>query len=177
MFLKVKPGSRVPGQAESEKPFIRPDSGRARRPRVRLSNDFSRSDAQCRCAEMVWRFWCRSATAGLRIGPLKQLRHDGHTLRHTPPRYTPLRLSMFIEAPRAAIDAVMVWPRSGAPPGRQRLAASVQDRTASQRRRAASPRGIGSDCARRPRCRASGGRHVAVRRAPSRINLQRAAFD
>ena len=38
----------------------------------------------------------------LRIGlPLQSL-HDGHTLRHTP-----LRLSVFIEAPRAAIEAVM----------------------------------------------------------------------
>ncbi len=38
----------------------------------------------------------------LRIGlPLQSL-HDGHTLRHTP-----LRLSVFIEAPRTAIDAVM----------------------------------------------------------------------
>ncbi len=38
----------------------------------------------------------------LRIGlPLQSL-HDGHTLRHTP-----LRLSVFIEAPQAAIDSVM----------------------------------------------------------------------
>ena len=38
----------------------------------------------------------------LRIGlPLQSL-HDGHTLRHTP-----LRLSVFIEAPQAAIDAVI----------------------------------------------------------------------
>jgi uncharacterized protein len=33
--------------------------------------------------------------------PIQSL-HDGHTMRHTP-----LRLSVFIEAPRAAIDAVM----------------------------------------------------------------------
>ena len=38
----------------------------------------------------------------LRIGLPMQSLHDGHTLRHTP-----LRLSVFIEAPRAAIDAVM----------------------------------------------------------------------
>jgi uncharacterized protein YbcC (UPF0753/DUF2309 family) len=38
----------------------------------------------------------------LRIGlPLQSL-HDGHTLRHTP-----LRLSVFIEAPREAIDSVI----------------------------------------------------------------------
>ena len=38
----------------------------------------------------------------LRIGlPLQSL-HDGHTLRHTP-----LRLSVFIEAPQAALDSVM----------------------------------------------------------------------
>ncbi len=38
----------------------------------------------------------------LRIGLPMQSLHDGHTLRHTP-----LRLSVFIEAPRASIDAVM----------------------------------------------------------------------
>ncbi len=38
----------------------------------------------------------------LRIGLPMQALHDGHTLRHTP-----LRLSVFIEAPRAAIDTVM----------------------------------------------------------------------
>ena len=38
----------------------------------------------------------------LRIGLPIQSLHDGHTLRHTP-----LRLSVFIEAPRTAIDAVM----------------------------------------------------------------------
>ena len=38
----------------------------------------------------------------LRIGLPMQSLHDGHTLRHTP-----LRLSVFIEAPRAAIDTVM----------------------------------------------------------------------
>ena len=38
----------------------------------------------------------------LRIGLPVQSLHDGRTLRHTP-----LRLSVFIEAPRAAIDAVM----------------------------------------------------------------------
>ena len=38
----------------------------------------------------------------LRIGLPTQSLHDGHTLRHTP-----LRLSVFIEAPRASIDAVM----------------------------------------------------------------------
>jgi uncharacterized protein len=38
----------------------------------------------------------------LRIGLPMQSLHDGHTLRHTP-----LRLSVFIEAPRAAIDSVM----------------------------------------------------------------------
>ena len=38
----------------------------------------------------------------LRIGLPMQSLHDGHTLRHTP-----LRLSVFIEAPRAAIDAVL----------------------------------------------------------------------
>ena len=38
----------------------------------------------------------------LRIGLPMQSLHDGRTLRHTP-----LRLSVFIEAPRAAIDAVM----------------------------------------------------------------------
>ena len=38
----------------------------------------------------------------LRIGLPMQSLHDGHTLRHTP-----LRLSVFIEAPQAAIDAVM----------------------------------------------------------------------
>ncbi len=38
----------------------------------------------------------------LRIGLATQSLHDGQTLRHTP-----LRLSVFIEAPRAAIDAVM----------------------------------------------------------------------
>jgi uncharacterized protein YbcC (UPF0753/DUF2309 family) len=39
----------------------------------------------------------------LRIGLPMQSLHDGSTLRHTP-----LRLSVFIEAPRAAIDTVMV---------------------------------------------------------------------
>ena len=38
----------------------------------------------------------------LRIGLPTQSLHDGHTLRHTP-----LRLSVFIEAPRTSIDAVM----------------------------------------------------------------------
>lgn len=38
----------------------------------------------------------------LRIGLPMQSLHDGHSLRHTP-----LRLSVFIEAPRAAIDTVM----------------------------------------------------------------------
>ncbi len=38
----------------------------------------------------------------LRIGLPMQSLHDGHTLRHTP-----LRLSVFIEAPQAAIDSVM----------------------------------------------------------------------
>ncbi len=38
----------------------------------------------------------------LRIGLAMQSLHDGRTLRHTP-----LRLSVFIEAPRAAIDAVI----------------------------------------------------------------------
>jgi uncharacterized protein len=38
----------------------------------------------------------------LRIGLPIQSLHDGHALRHTP-----LRLSVFVEAPRAAIDAVM----------------------------------------------------------------------
>ena len=38
----------------------------------------------------------------LRIGLPMQSLHDGHTLRHTP-----LRLSVFIEAPQAAIDHVM----------------------------------------------------------------------
>ena len=38
----------------------------------------------------------------LRIGLPWQSVHDGQTLRHTP-----LRLSVFIEAPRAAIDAVI----------------------------------------------------------------------
>jgi uncharacterized protein YbcC (UPF0753/DUF2309 family) len=38
----------------------------------------------------------------LRIGLPMQSLHDGHTLRHTP-----LRLSVFIEAPRTAIDTVM----------------------------------------------------------------------
>ena len=38
----------------------------------------------------------------LRIGLPMQSLHDGHTLRHTP-----LRLSVFIEAPRSSIDAVM----------------------------------------------------------------------
>ena len=38
----------------------------------------------------------------LRIGLPMQSLHNGHTLRHTP-----LRLSVFIEAPRASIDAVM----------------------------------------------------------------------
>lgn len=38
----------------------------------------------------------------LRIGLPMQSLHDGRTLRHTP-----LRLSVFIEAPRAAIDSVM----------------------------------------------------------------------
>ena len=38
----------------------------------------------------------------LRIGLPMQSLHDGHTLRHNP-----LRLSVFIEAPREAIDAVM----------------------------------------------------------------------
>ena len=38
----------------------------------------------------------------LRIGLSMQSLHDGHALRHTP-----LRLSVFIEAPRASIDAVM----------------------------------------------------------------------
>ena len=38
----------------------------------------------------------------LRIGLPVQSLHDGHTLRHTP-----LRLSVFIEAPRAAIEAVL----------------------------------------------------------------------
>ena len=39
----------------------------------------------------------------LRIGLPMQSLHDGTLLRHTP-----LRLSVFIEAPRAAIDTVMV---------------------------------------------------------------------
>lgn len=38
----------------------------------------------------------------LRIGLPMQSLHDGHTLRHTP-----LRLSVFIEAPRASIDTVI----------------------------------------------------------------------
>jgi hypothetical protein len=38
----------------------------------------------------------------LRIGLPMQSLHDGHKLRHTP-----LRLSVFIEAPREAIDTVM----------------------------------------------------------------------
>jgi len=38
----------------------------------------------------------------LRIGLPMQSLHDGHSLRHTP-----LRLSVFIEAPRPAIDAVL----------------------------------------------------------------------
>ena len=38
----------------------------------------------------------------LRIGLPMQSLHDGHTLRHTP-----LRLSVFIEAPQAAVDRVM----------------------------------------------------------------------
>jgi len=38
----------------------------------------------------------------LRIGLPMQSLHDGRTLRHTP-----LRLSVFVEAPRASIDAVM----------------------------------------------------------------------
>jgi len=38
----------------------------------------------------------------LRIGLPMQSLHDGHTLRHTP-----LRLSVFIEAPQASIDSVM----------------------------------------------------------------------
>ena len=38
----------------------------------------------------------------LRIGLPKQSLHDGHALRHTP-----LRLSVFIEAPRASIDTVV----------------------------------------------------------------------
>ena len=38
----------------------------------------------------------------LRIGLSMQSLHDGHTLRHPP-----LRLSVFIEAPRDALDAVI----------------------------------------------------------------------
>jgi uncharacterized protein len=38
----------------------------------------------------------------LRIGLPMQSLHDGHTLRHTP-----LRLSVFIEAPQSSIDTVM----------------------------------------------------------------------
>ena len=38
----------------------------------------------------------------LRIGLPEQSLHDGHHLRHTP-----LRLSVFIEAPRTSIDAVI----------------------------------------------------------------------
>ena len=38
----------------------------------------------------------------LRIGLAMQSLHDGHTLRHPP-----LRLSVFIEAPRAGIDSII----------------------------------------------------------------------
>ena len=47
----------------------------------------------------------RAASLDLRTGLRKQSLHDSTTLRHTP-----LRLSLFIEAPRAAIDTVMVGP-------------------------------------------------------------------
>ena len=47
----------------------------------------------------------RAASLDLRTGLRMQSLHDSTTLRHTP-----LRLSLFIEAPRAAIDTVMVCP-------------------------------------------------------------------
>ena len=102
----------------------------------------------------------------LRIGLPMQSLHDGHTLRHAP-----LRLSVFIEAPRH--DRLgHRRPRGRAGPRRQRMAPPAAHRVGHWRRGAMDPARLGSGLtdmgARVPTCRVT-----VVRLRSSSIDSER----